>query len=115
MQRLIELAAPSASTCWAPRRSPQPCSLRSPFEGVDPKVTLGADGSLAPGGSGKVARAALPVTRGVDTTGAGDSFAAGFLTEYCASRDLARSLERARVEAARTIQHIGAFEFQATV
>lgn len=72
-------------------------------------VTLGADGSTAVGGSRRIVQAAQPVPRVVDTTGAGDSFAAGFLAEYCTSRDVVRSLARGSDEAARTIQHIGGF------
>lgn len=72
-------------------------------------VTLGKDGSVALGGPRRVAQRPMPVARVVDTTGAGDSFAAGFLAEYCATRDVARSLERGSLEAARTIQHLGAF------
>ncbi|MGH9330994.1 MAG: PfkB family carbohydrate kinase [Vicinamibacterales bacterium] len=71
-------------------------------------VTLGPDGSLAVGGPRRVAARAVAVNRIADTTGAGDSFAAGFLAEYCASRDVRRSLERGAAEAARTIQHLGA-------
>jgi fructoselysine 6-kinase len=71
-------------------------------------VTLGADGSLAIGGPTRIAARALAIDRIVDTTGAGDSFAAGFLAEYCATRDVHRSLERGAAEAARTIQHLGA-------
>jgi fructoselysine 6-kinase len=71
-------------------------------------VTLGADGSMALGRSRRVVQAAVPVARVVDTTGAGDSFAAGFLAEYCASRDVRSSLERGASEAVRTIQHLGA-------
>jgi sugar/nucleoside kinase (ribokinase family) len=72
-------------------------------------VTLGPDGSMALGGSRRIVQAAHPVPRVVDTTGAGDSFAAGFLAEYCTSRDVAQSLARGSDEAARTIQHIGGF------
>ncbi len=73
-------------------------------------VTLGGDGSMAIGPPERVTRSARSVPRVVDTTGAGDSFAAGFLAEYCASHDVARSLERGSDEAARTIQHIGGFD-----
>lgn len=76
-------------------------------------VTLGPDGSVALGGAQPVVQAARTVPRVVDTTGAGDSFAAGFLAEYCASHDVARSLERGSDEAARTIQHIGGFDLTA--
>ncbi len=77
-------------------------------------VTLGPDGSVALGGSHRVAQRALPVATVVDTTGAGDSFAAGFLAEYCASRNVERSLARGSAEAARTIQHVGGFAFTAS-
>jgi fructoselysine 6-kinase len=73
-------------------------------------ITLGADGSMAVGGARRIVQPAISVPRVVDTTGAGDSFAAGFLAEYLDSGDVARSLERGSAEAAGTIQHVGAFE-----
>ena len=72
-------------------------------------VTLGADGSLALGGGERIRCPAAEVDRVVDTTGAGDTFAAGFLAEYCVSRDVAASLARGAKEAAVTVQRIGAF------
>ena len=72
-------------------------------------VTLGAQGSLALGGKRRLACPAVEVPRVVDTTGAGDTFAAGFLREYCASRDVARSLARGAEEAAGAVQRVGAF------
>jgi fructoselysine 6-kinase len=71
-------------------------------------VTLGPDGSLAIGGPTRISARAVKVDRIADTTGAGDSFAAGFLAEYCSTRDVQRSLQRGATEAARTIQHLGA-------
>jgi fructoselysine 6-kinase len=73
-------------------------------------VTLGADGSMALGSNRRIFQPAVHVDRVVDTTGAGDSFAAGFLAEYCASRDVTSALERGASEAAHTIQHLGASE-----
>ncbi|HVQ30868.1 MAG TPA: PfkB family carbohydrate kinase, partial [Vicinamibacteria bacterium] len=72
-------------------------------------VTLGEDGSLALGGEGRLACPAVEVGQVVDTTGAGDTFAAGFLREYWASRDPARSLARGAEEAAGSVQRLGAF------
>ena len=72
-------------------------------------VTLGADGSLALSRGDRHESPAVPVGRVVDTTGAGDSFAAGFLSEYCESRNIGASLEKGALEAAQTIQRIGAF------
>ncbi len=72
-------------------------------------VTLGADGSLALSRRGRDECPASPVGDVVDTTGAGDTFAAGFLSEYCESRNVASSLEKGALEAAQTIQRIGAF------
>ena len=72
-------------------------------------VTLGADGSLALSRGGRHEYHAAPVEGVVDTTGAGDTFAAGFLSEYCESRNIAASLEKGALEAAQTIQRIGAF------
>jgi sugar/nucleoside kinase (ribokinase family) len=45
----------------------------------------------------------------IDTTGAGDSFAAGFLSLYARSRDVKAALARGAAAAARTIGQIGAF------
>jgi fructoselysine 6-kinase len=72
-------------------------------------VTLGAQGSVALGGERRIVCPAVEVARVVDTTGAGDTFAAGFLMEYCASRDVKRSLARGAEEAAAAVQRVGAF------
>ena len=72
-------------------------------------VTLGPGGSLAVGGARRCAQPALAVDQIVDTTGAGDVFAAGFLQEYCTSRDLPASLAAGARVAAESIQRVGAF------
>ena len=71
-------------------------------------VTLGADGSIAFRGRDSFSTAAIPVDEVVDTTGAGDAFAAGFLSQYCYSKDVSASLKSGAALAARIIQHIGA-------
>ncbi len=75
-------------------------------------VTLGADGSLALGGERRIAQPALRVPQVVDTTGAGDAFAAGFLSEYHASRRVPESLACGAEHAARAVQRVGAFPWE---
>lgn len=72
-------------------------------------VTLGAGGSIALGEGDRMLCPAAPVERVVDTTGAGDTFAAAFLSEYVQSKDVAGSLARGAEEAAKTVQRVGAF------
>jgi fructoselysine 6-kinase len=72
-------------------------------------VTLGAGGSLALSEGHRIRCPAAPVDRVVDTTGAGDTFAAAFLSEYLRSRNVGTGLERGAEEAARTVQRVGAF------
>ena len=73
-------------------------------------VTLGPHGSLALSAADRISCRAAPVAQVVDTTGAGDVFAAGFLSEYCRSRDVPASLEMGSRHAAASIQQIGAFQ-----
>jgi fructoselysine 6-kinase len=72
-------------------------------------VTLGPEGSVALGPGRRLFCAAEPVAQVVDTTGAGDTFAAAFLAEYLRSNDVSRSLARGAAEAATTVQKVGAF------
>jgi len=71
-------------------------------------LTRGAAGALAAEAGTTVEVAAAPVARVVDTTGAGDLFASGFLAARCRSRDLAGCLEAGAACAAEVISHFGA-------
>jgi sugar/nucleoside kinase (ribokinase family) len=71
-------------------------------------ITLGPDGALACD-CGQVSQiGAAPVTNVVDTTGAGDLFAAGFLAARCRGRDIVDSLHTGAIAAAEVISHFGA-------
>jgi sugar/nucleoside kinase (ribokinase family) len=71
-------------------------------------VTRGAAGALAIENGRRVQISAAPVERVVDTTGAGDLFAAGFLAARCRARPLERCLEAGALAAAEVISHFGA-------
>lgn len=51
--------------------------------------------------------AAVPVTKVIDTTGAGDQFAAGFLSGYARGEPLTRCLKRGAIAASEVISHYG--------
>lgn len=71
-------------------------------------VTLGAAGSIAFRGGESFGCAATPVDEVVDTTGAGDAFAAGFLSQYCYGKSIDASLRKGASLAAGIIQQMGA-------
>jgi sugar/nucleoside kinase (ribokinase family) len=71
-------------------------------------ITRGADGAIAVEDGKQVGIAARPVERIVDTTGAGDLFAAGFLAGRCRGRPLKACLETGALAAAEIISHFGA-------
>lgn len=71
-------------------------------------VTRGAAGALAVRGSERADIPAEPVRDVVDTTGAGDLFAAGFLYGEATGRSLTQSLKLGAICAAEIIQHYGA-------
>ena len=71
-------------------------------------VTRGAAGSVAVEADRRADVPAAPVDKVVDTTGAGDLFAAGFLAARCRGRDLKGCLEAGALAAAEIISHFGA-------
>jgi len=71
-------------------------------------ITRGARGAVAAERDYLVEIPAPPVERIVDTTGAGDLFAAGFLAARCRERPLKACLETGSIAAAEIISHFGA-------
>ena len=71
-------------------------------------ITRGAHGAVAVENGAQAEIPAAPVERIVDTTGAGDLFAAGFLAARCRGRDLMGSLQTGAIAAAEVISHFGA-------
>jgi sugar/nucleoside kinase (ribokinase family) len=71
-------------------------------------ITRGAEGAVAVEKGDRAEMAAAPVGRIVDTTGAGDLFAAGFLAARCRGRELKACLETGAIAAAEVISHFGA-------
>lgn len=71
-------------------------------------VTRGADGAVAIAGGERVEVAAQPIDKVVDTTGAGDLFAAGFLYGHVRGKGLADCLAMGAICASEIISHYGA-------
>jgi sugar/nucleoside kinase (ribokinase family) len=71
-------------------------------------VTRGAQGAVAVEKGQRIEAPAAPVDKVVDTTGAGDLFAAGFLAARCRGRGLQACLETGATAAAEVISHFGA-------
>jgi sugar/nucleoside kinase (ribokinase family) len=71
-------------------------------------LTQGAKGAIASDGLETVSVAAEPVGHVVDTTGAGDLFAAGFLLGLARERALEECLRLGALAAAEVISHMGA-------
>jgi sugar/nucleoside kinase (ribokinase family) len=83
------------------------------IEALSPKVrtlviTRGAEGAVAAENGRSVEIPAAPATQVVDTTGAGDLFAAGFLAARLRGRALEACLEAGAIAAAEVISHFGA-------
>ncbi|MCQ2914918.1 MAG: adenosine kinase [Alphaproteobacteria bacterium] len=71
-------------------------------------VTCGADGAYAIHNKQKYHVKAAPIKKVVDTTGAGDSFAAGFLACYTRNGSIEHCLSTGAAAAAEMISHVGA-------
>ena len=87
--------------------------VEAAIAGIAPKVetlvvTLAEKGALAMRGGERTSVAAEPIEAVVDTTGAGDLFAAGFLYGQTHGHDLEASLKLGAICAAEVIGHVGA-------
>ena len=71
-------------------------------------MTRGAKGAVVVDGSTTTEVPAAPVAKVIDTTGAGDLFAAGFLYGFTHGRDLAGCAKIGALAAAEIIGHMGA-------
>ncbi|QSB45131.1 adenosine kinase [Tsuneonella flava] len=71
-------------------------------------VTRSADGAVAISNGVRAEVAAEPIDAVVDTTGAGDLFAAGFLYGHVSGESLETCLRRGAIAAAEIISHYGA-------
>jgi sugar/nucleoside kinase (ribokinase family) len=71
-------------------------------------ITKGSEGAIAIQNGERISIPAAPVSDVVDTTGAGDLFAAGFLTARCKGASLERCLWTGALAAGEVIQHYGA-------
>jgi sugar/nucleoside kinase (ribokinase family) len=70
-------------------------------------ITRGEKGSLVTGPGGPCAAPAVPVAKVVDTTGAGDQYAAGFLFGLARSLPLAECARLGHIAAGEVITHYG--------
>ena len=70
-------------------------------------ITLGAKGCMVISADGVVTAPAEPVAQVLDTTGAGDLFAAGFLFGHTQQRPLAECARLGAIAAAEVISHVG--------
>lgn len=77
-------------------------------EGILGAITRSEKGCVVVSGDDLIAVPAAPVESVVDTTGAGDLFAAGFIAGFVRGRELRVCAELGALAAAEIIQHLGA-------
>ena len=70
-------------------------------------ITTGPDGCIVVTPDGTLRAPARPVEQVLDTTGAGDLFAAGFLYGYTRQRSLVECADLGAIAAAEVISHVG--------
>ncbi len=70
-------------------------------------IKRGPRGAMAGTGDGEMVLVGSPQVEVVDTTGAGDAFAAGFLARYLRGEPLLSSLNGGVEAGARAVQHLG--------
>ncbi|MDE1468073.1 adenosine kinase [Aurantiacibacter sp. D1-12] len=70
-------------------------------------ATRSADGAVCVANGERFETAAEPIDKVVDTTGAGDQFAAGFLSGHAKGQPIDECLKRGAVAAAEVISHYG--------
>lgn len=104
----VDLLIPNEEEARRLAGDPDPiAAARSLVDGIGAVVVkLGADGAVWTDGRSSVhgAATAVPV---LDTTGAGDSFAAGFLSRWLVDRDPSGSLAAGAAAAARCVTLVG--------
>lgn len=71
-------------------------------------VKRGSEGAIGLERGGEIVRVSAHTTQVVDTTGAGDSFAAGFIDAFRSDSNFAQAIERASVVAAHCVAIVGA-------
>ena len=107
--RGVDLFLPNAEEAAAIARTDDPDRALDVLSRQFPQVVLkqGADGAVL-ARSGECHRLPAPRVDVVDTTGAGDLFAAGFLAGQVRGRSLEDSLRIGSIAAAEVISHFGA-------
>ena len=77
-------------------------------------VTLGADGGQVLAGDQQLDFEAVQVPGVVDTTGAGDAFAAGFLSLYCHGANMVDAVRQGARLAGKVVQDVGGWTSEVT-
>ena len=70
-------------------------------------ATRGENGAICVADGERAEVAAEPIAKVIDTTGAGDQFAAGFLSGHARGEPIEQCLKRGAVAAAEVISHYG--------